>query len=83
MKFVRPLYRALYQSESGKELAKETFEANYDFYHPIAAKMLSVDLGVSLESEGERRDQTNKWIYAGLSISIVAGFGMILMRRRR
>ena len=44
MKFVRPLYRALFQSAMGKELAVSTFIENRDFYHPIAAKMIATDL---------------------------------------
>lgn len=44
MKFIRPLYRALSQSEMGKDVAVSTFLENKDFYHPIAAKMLATDL---------------------------------------
>lgn len=44
MKFVRPLYRALFHSEMGKDIAVSTFLENKDFYHPIAAKMVASDL---------------------------------------
>ncbi|KAI3426280.1 hypothetical protein D9Q98_008653 [Chlorella vulgaris] len=46
MKFLRPLYRALNNSKSGtaKKAAVETFERNKRSYHPIAAKMVAVDL---------------------------------------
>lgn len=38
MKFVRPLYRQLKQCD--EKLAKETFEKNKDFYHPICRRMV-------------------------------------------
>merc|ERR1712194_105579 len=51
MKFVRPLYRALFRSNMGKELAVKTFLANKDFYHPIAAKMVAADLSSATPEE--------------------------------
>lgn len=42
MKFVRPLYRALKAVDAG--LAKETFQKNEAFYHPICAEMVRRDL---------------------------------------
>jgi len=50
MKFVRPLYRALYLWEAHRELAVETFVANRSNYHPIAAKMLAQDLQIPTEA---------------------------------
>jgi leukotriene-A4 hydrolase len=50
MKFVRPLYRSLYRSEFGRELAVKTFLNNADFYHPIASKMIANDLKVAGKS---------------------------------
>lgn len=44
MKFLRPLYRALYRSKMGRQLALDTYEAKKDGYHPIARKMVAVDL---------------------------------------
>eukprot|EP01118_Nematostelium_gracile_P019339 TRINITY_DN893_c0_g2_i1.p1 TRINITY_DN893_c0_g2~~TRINITY_DN893_c0_g2_i1.p1 ORF type:complete len:459 (-),score=99.12 TRINITY_DN893_c0_g2_i1:65-1441(-) len=44
MKFVRPLYRALFNSQMGKELAIKTFKENEKSYHNIAAKMIAKDL---------------------------------------
>jgi len=44
MKFVRPLYRALFTSPKGKQLAIDTFTKNKNFYHSIAAKMVAKDL---------------------------------------
>ena len=46
MKFTRPLYRELFKTEFGKEIAVETFKANHQFYHPICAKMVARDLGL-------------------------------------
>eukprot|EP00900_Chrysochromulina_parva_P021591 jgi/Chrpa1/4065/Chrysochromulina_OHIO_Genome00014408-RA len=47
MKFVRPLYRALYGWEAQRELAVQTFLEHRSNYHPIAAKMLAQDLKVA------------------------------------
>jgi len=44
MKFVRPLYRHLRLVD--EKLARETFEKNKSFYHPICAGMVEKDLGV-------------------------------------
>jgi hypothetical protein len=44
MKFVRPLYRALYKSTVGKERAIETFKKHRDSYHAICAKLVAKDL---------------------------------------
>jgi hypothetical protein len=44
MRFLRPLYRALYKSSKGKELAVKTFKENRTMYHNIAAKMIAKDL---------------------------------------
>lgn len=47
MKYLRPLYRALHRSKVGRRAARDTFEAAKPGYHPIAAKMVAVDLGMS------------------------------------
>lgn len=45
MKFVRPLYRSLFQcGPEGRQLAVETFKKYSTFYHPIAAQMVGKDL---------------------------------------
>jgi len=46
MKYVRPLYRALYKSAKGKDLARQTFLQNRQIYHNIASKMIAKDLEV-------------------------------------
>lgn len=44
MKYLRPLYRALVKKN--RELAVQTFRETQSGYHPIAAKMVAVDLGL-------------------------------------
>jgi len=44
MKFVRPLYRALFGSDMGKQLALDTFAKYRATYHPVCQKMVAVDL---------------------------------------
>ena len=46
MKFLRPLYRALFASKRPalKAAAVETFQGSREGYHPIAAKMVAADL---------------------------------------
>jgi leukotriene-A4 hydrolase len=46
MKFTRPLYRALFNSKMGKEMAIETFTKNSKIYHPICRKMVATDLKI-------------------------------------
>lgn len=46
MKFLRPLYRALFRSKMGKQAALDTFQEAGRSYHPIAAKMVAADLSV-------------------------------------
>ena len=49
MKFVRPLYRDLYQWEAQRAVAIDTFREWRTNYHPIASKMLAQDLKLSAE----------------------------------
>jgi len=52
MKYVRPLYRAMFQSNDiAKNIAIDTFMKNHDFYHPIAAKMIAMDMKVAARNE--------------------------------
>lgn len=44
MKYVRPLYRALFSREETREAALQTFQAWRANYHPIAQHMLAQDL---------------------------------------
>ncbi|KAL6763643.1 peptidase family M1-domain-containing protein [Haematococcus lacustris] len=47
MKYLRPLYRAMFKSKMGKQLAVDTFLKHKPGYHPIAQKMVAADLGIS------------------------------------
>jgi leukotriene-A4 hydrolase len=44
MKYVRPLYRNLYATDFGRDIALKTFSENKDYYHPVCAGMLTKDL---------------------------------------
>ncbi|GAX73644.1 hypothetical protein CEUSTIGMA_g1095.t1 [Chlamydomonas eustigma] len=46
MKYLRPLFRALFRSKMGKDLALQTFSEARASYHPIAQKMVAADLGL-------------------------------------
>ena len=47
MKYVRPLYRALFRcGPRGKALALQTFKESGSKLHPIARKMAARDLGI-------------------------------------
>ncbi|KAI8386909.1 peptidase family M1-domain-containing protein [Blakeslea trispora] len=46
MKFVRPLYRLLYQAKNGSDLAVSTYLSHKSFYHPIAAQLIEKDIGI-------------------------------------
>jgi len=94
MKYVRPLYRALYHSTpAGKHLAIQTFIAFKDFYHPIAAKMLAADLGafdtddstgtksaLHRSSGGRTLSTMTKLV---LGAAVVTGIAFVLLRKRK
>ncbi|KAL6769065.1 LTA4 [Auxenochlorella protothecoides x Auxenochlorella symbiontica] len=46
MKYLRPLYRALYANPKSRQAALDTFATHREMYHPIAAKMVATDLQV-------------------------------------
>jgi leukotriene-A4 hydrolase len=80
MKFTRPLYRALYKSKIGKDLAVSTFLKHKDFYHPICVKMVAQDLKVA--GDASTRNGINPWILAGVAAA-AAGVGIALHRGRK
>eukprot|EP00562_Extubocellulus_spinifer_P025519 CAMPEP_0178657644 /NCGR_PEP_ID=MMETSP0698-20121128/25513_1 /TAXON_ID=265572 /ORGANISM="Extubocellulus spinifer, Strain CCMP396" /LENGTH=704 /DNA_ID=CAMNT_0020299871 /DNA_START=17 /DNA_END=2131 /DNA_ORIENTATION=- len=83
MKYVRPLYRTLRDSGSqSRALAATTFLANADFYHPIASKMLASDLAAAGDKDTVG-NKTKKILMIGAAIAIVAGIGIVLVRRKR
>jgi leukotriene-A4 hydrolase len=90
MKFVRPLYRALFQSAMGKELAVSTFIKNRDFYHPIAAKMIATDLDELTKKAKEYgcggmelKKILKKPMVVGGVLALTAAIGIALLRGKR
>jgi leukotriene-A4 hydrolase len=91
MKFVRPLYRALFQSAMGKELAVSTFIENRDFYHPIAAKMIATDLDEGVKKEkgygscggAKLKDLITKPLIVGGILALTASISIALLRGKR
>ncbi|KAI8894300.1 peptidase family M1-domain-containing protein, partial [Globomyces pollinis-pini] len=41
MKYVRPLYKSLYRSKGGSDVAVKTFQSHRQFYHPICASLVA------------------------------------------
>ena len=80
MKFTRPLYRALYKSRMGRNLAVSTFLANKDFYHPICVKMVAQDLKVSSKIHVKRG---HNGVLAIAVAATVAGVAFVFLRRQR
>ena len=79
MKFVRPLYKALFRSTMGKDIAVSTFLDHRDFYHPIATKMIATDL---LVDRKKNKTVPNRWIIGGILVGVV-GIGLALTRGKR
>ena len=77
MKFVRPLYRALFLSPMGKDAAVETFLKKKDFYHPICSKMIAADLSIEVT-----KVKSPQLSYI-LGAAVLATIGFILIRSRR
>jgi leukotriene-A4 hydrolase len=46
MKFTRPMYRTLFNTVKGKQLAIDTFQKHRANYHNICSKMVAKDLGL-------------------------------------
>lgn len=86
MKFVRPLFRALHESEMGRDLAMDAFLKNKDFYHPICAKMIASDLkltaAVKPANETIRNSTDTYWKMAVIVGAIAATATLILSRRK-
>ena len=80
MKFIRPLYKSLYRSNMGKDIAVSTFLANKDIYHPIASKMIAIDLKVAMEEASSSNMST--LFLTGITI-VVLGVAVTLARRSR
>lgn len=81
MKFVRPLYKLLYKSEMGRDLAVATFLQHKDFYHPICAKMVAIDLKVT-GKELQPPPTINPWFLTGAAV-LASGIVIALLRGKR
>ncbi|GMH36402.1 hypothetical protein BSKO_04270 [Bryopsis sp. KO-2023] len=46
MKFVRPLFKILFESKMGKDLALKAFDELKGGYHPTCVRMVGIDLGI-------------------------------------
>ena len=87
MKYVRPIYRDLFQSNLYRNIAVKVFLENCDFYHPIAQKMIASD--VSLEDKKEISEKrlrgvnvdTLTWRVTAL-VGAIALVSFILMRKK-
>jgi leukotriene-A4 hydrolase len=83
MKFVRPLYKLLHKSEMGRELAVTTFLRHKDFYHPICAKMVAIDLKVSATvPPSSPSPAVQPWLLAGVAV-VAGGILIALLRTKR
>ena len=80
MKFTRPLYRALYKSKMGKQLAVTTFLQHKDFYHPIGVKMIAQDLKVGKSRE---LSESIRPLLAGTIAAVAVGIAISFVRRRK
>jgi len=80
MKYVRPLYRALYASKMGKSMATYTFLTNKDFYHPICAKMIASDL--MLSKNRSSRTVSMRTASLGVLAAVAFSLGALYLRRR-
>ncbi|MGK3761875.1 MAG: leukotriene-A4 hydrolase [Bacillariaceae sp.] len=73
MKYVRPLYRSLYKSKIGKDIAVETFIKHKDIYHPIATKMIAIDLKVAIqESSSDLPSYLNPMLITGMAVAVTS-----------
>lgn len=81
MKYIRPLYRALFESKMGHRLAVHCFLENKNSYHPIAAKMVASDL-VAIQRKRRRASWLKTTALVGVA-ALVAGVGTTLLRRKR
>ena len=97
MKYVRPLHRSLKNAKIGQngKLARDSFKANAEKYHPIARKMISQDLSVatkattskprppsSLSRPSDSENDSSSWMTIVGVVAIVAAVSIAILRRR-
>jgi leukotriene-A4 hydrolase len=91
MKFTRPLYRTLFASVMGRDLAVQVFLGHKEFYHPICAKMVASDLLLSSSSSNSGVWATMRntislgksWMWAVGGAAVAVGMGITIARHRR
>ena len=84
MKYVRPLYRRLYRSKIGKGIAIDTFLQHKDVYHPIAAKMIAIDLKVATkESSSSAPIVTKPLLFTSVLLAAVGIVAAAFLRSNR
>ena len=58
----------------GKDIAIDTFLQHKDIYHPIAAKMIAIDLKVaSKESQSSSSIDAKSYVWTDLALLVVIG----------
>jgi leukotriene-A4 hydrolase len=80
MKYIRPLYKGLYRSNMGKDIAVTTFLEHKDIYHPIATKMIAIDLKVAMAEASTSK--MNALFVTSVAVAVV-GVAITLVRRSR
>ena len=90
MKFVRPLYRALFASKMGKALAVKAFLEHRSFYHSIASKMIASDMGLvdgekaaAPPREKEESKSANRLLLIAGVVGVVAVIAVVFARKRK
>lgn len=85
MKFVRPLYRAMFASKMAKDVAVKTFVEHRDFYHPVCAKMLAKDLEVDgdVGADVRKTDFSKKHLVVGALLVAASVIGIALIRGKK
>lgn len=83
MKYIRPLYRALYASKMGRQVAVDTFIKNKEFYHSIGQTMVGRDLNLTGKEDQNVDNKQRDVLMTVMAVSVVAIFGIVLTRAWR
>lgn len=83
MKYIRPIYRALYASTMGKRVAVDTFQANIAFYHGIAQTMISRDLNLNSDESQLKKTKMKAMVEQILVGVAVVGIVAVIVRRAK
>ena len=84
MKYIRPLYKSLYKSKMGKDVAVSTFLKHKHIYHPIATKMIAIDLKDVMETRPSSKSlpRAKGLLMTGAAVAAV-GIAVAFARRSR